>query len=72
MNSELEQDILDTIGTFRMGAQIQSDDIRFASLCDGHDLSDIEPRELTKVIKQRCDPISHPKTHFPTGWKRRW
>ena len=70
--SDTEQGILDTVGTFRMGAEMQSDDVRFASLCDGHDLSDIEPRTLTRVLRMRCNPVSHPDTHFPTGWVRRW
>lgn len=71
MNETTVNDILDTIGTFRMDAPIQTDDVRFASRCDGHDLSEVSPKQLTEVLKMRCTPHSRPM-HYPTVWTRDW
>ena len=69
--TETEARILDTIGTFREGAPIQTGDIRFASKCDGLDLSDMDPAALTRVLKRRCEPRIDREVHR-TYWYRTW
>ena len=64
--------ILDTIGTFRMGAPILPDDVRFASMCDGLDLSDVSPKQLTEVLKMRCTPTPDRYANNATAWMRKW
>ncbi|MFA6718648.1 MAG: hypothetical protein WCS15_06180 [Prevotella sp.] len=63
--------VLDTIGTFRSGASITVDDIRFAAKVDGYDLSHILWNELPIIIKDRCDPYNI-GGHKCVSWIRRY
>ena len=69
--TETETRVLNTIGTFRKGAPIQTGDVRFAAACDGLDLSDMDPAALTRVLKRRCEPRIDREVHR-TYWYRTW
>ena len=64
--------VLETVGTFRLGAPITVDDIRFAAKVDGHDLSHVLWNELPMIIKERCDAYKPYGGHERVSWIRRY
>ena len=68
---DIVQSVLETIGTFRKDAPIQTDDVRFASKCDGMDLSEISAKQLTSILRKRCTPHKR-KGRYSTLWTRKW
>jgi len=64
--------VLETVGTFRLGAPITVDDVRFAAKVDGHDLSHISWYELPLILKERCDGRKLIGSHEHVSWIRRY
>jgi hypothetical protein len=72
MTPEQEQAIIDTIRTFRPGAPICVDDIRFAAAVDGHDLSGVLPWEWGRVMRSLCSSKNGPcGAHDRRSWMAR-
>ncbi len=58
--SDDEQFILDVVGTFRFGAPITLDDIRFAAKADGRNIDYINGSTLSRIVSKRCSTIKCP------------
>ena len=60
MTPEEESAIIETVRTFRAGAPLVIDDIRFAAAVDGRDLSSVKPAEWSRVLATVCDSMNGP------------
>lgn len=73
MTPSEEEAIILAARTFRIGAPIVVDDIRFAARTDGHDLGHIGGKDIANVLRTICDPVSvqMPYDHNRVSWIRR-
>jgi len=58
------------IKSFRPGAKIRIDDVRFAAAVDGIDLSQYTGLQLAGMLKEFCDPVVEEGNHF-SYWIRK-
>lgn len=59
------------IDSFRMGAPIQSDDVRFASKMDGHSLDHLLSIDISVVMAEYCDRVPRTDVHAYALYCRR-
>lgn len=65
--------IIDTIGTFSMGAPIVLDDIRFAAAVDGRPLHHLTSKEMCSIMRERCVTVEGPYGRQDrVSWVRAW